>query len=302
MITVGAISEIPHNKETLTYENTSAVVTSFTTLNTKEATLQSDADVDIEMQYYQADSCSNLPSVTTNSTINGNLSLPPKLIQYFLEGSVLSYNICSAADEEVSDTHVIEFYILNNLQESSGTPPPPYESPSWHQKIKIGYNASVADQSEPGPGWICSKESELTFSVSKQSFYAVVVLPPSISDNVKVKYWYQSNITHKGIQISSLTPCPNSSLSGCTFHVRKHLPFEERCIIAHTNGDGDLQEHDAYIRIQITFRVWNGLVLFVCLGAVLVLASLVPFIVLCRRPLRRKMVALPTDIIQSVSL
>ena len=166
----------------------------------------------------------------------------------------------------------------------------------------VGYNASVANQSEPEPGWICSKESELTFSVLKQSFYAVVVLPPSISDNVKVKYWYQSNITHKGIQISSLTPCPNSSLSGCTFHVRKHLPFEERCIIAHTNGDGDLQEHDAYIRIQITFTVWSGLALFVCLGAVLVLASLVPCIVLCRRPLRRRMVALPSDIIHSASL
>lgn len=274
-------------------------MTSFTTLNTKDIILQSDADVDIETQYYQADSCSDLPSITTNKTINGNLSLPPKLIQYFLESSVLRYNICSAADKEVSHTHVIEFYILNNLQESSGTPPPPYKSPIRHQKIKIGYNASVADQFEPEPGWHCS---DVSYRVSKQSFYAVVVLPPSISDDVTVKYWYQSNVTHKGIRISSLSHCPNSSLSACTLHVHKHLPFDECCVIAHTKGVSNLQEHDAYIRIRITFTVWSGLALFVGLGAVLVLVSIIPCIVFCRRPLGRRMVAFSTDIIQSVSL
>ena len=298
MITVGALSGIPHNEGTLAYENTSSVVTTFNTLNTKEVTLQSDAEFDIKAQYYKADSCSNLPSLTMYSTIPGNLSLPPKVIGYFLEGSVLSYKVCSAADAKVGANQAIQFYILDNLKDSSRKPPPPYESPSQHSTIKVGYNANVANQSKPGPGWICSKESELTFRVSKQSYYAVVVFPPTVSDDINVKYWYQSNITHKKIKHSSLTPfCPNSSESECTLHVTKHLPLEEHCVIAHIEEIYQ-QGEDAYIRIQITFRVWNGLVLFVCLGAVLVLASLVPCIVLCRRPLRKNIVTLQNEMSQ----
>ena len=300
MITVGALSGIPHNEETLVYENTSAVVTTFVTLNTKEVTLQSDAEFDIETQYYKGDSCSNLPSVTKYSTIPGNLSLPPKMIGYFLEGSVLSYNVCSAADINVSENKAIQFYILDNLRDSSRKPPPPYEGPSQHRTIKLGYNASVANQSKPGPGWICSNESELTFRVSKQSYYAVVVFPPSISDDIKVKYWYESNITHKKIDHSFLTPfCPNNPENECTLHVMKHLPLEEHCVIAHIEEIYNRQGEDAYIRIQITFRVWIvGLVLLCFFGAVSVLAPLVLCIVICRRPLRKNIVAFQNEMSQ----
>ena len=296
MITVGAVSEIPHDKEILTYDNTSAVITSFTTLNTKGVTLQSNAEFDIETQYYRADSCSNIPSYTAYSTITGNLSLPPKMIGYFLEGSVLSYKVCSAADVKIAPYQAIQFYILDNLKESSTKPSPFYESPTRHWTIKVGYNASVANQSEPGPGWICSKETELMFSISKQSYYEVIVFPPSISENVRVKYWYQSNITHKGIQRSSLTPiCPNNSENACTFQVGKHLPLEKHCVVAHIQDIHNRQADDAYIRIQITFKVWNGLALFVCLGILLVVASLIPCIIGMRQLQKKCRTTPPTD-------
>jgi len=299
MITVGAVSEIPHNKETLTYENTTAVVTSFNTFNTEEVTLQSDAEFDIETQYYyHTKPCSKLPHFTTQSTITGNLSLPPKMIGYFLEGSFISYKVCAAADVEVDAHHAIQFYILDNLKDSSRKPPPPYESPTEHWTIKVGHNASVANQSEPGPGWICSKESELTFSVSKQGYYAVVVFPPSISENIRVKYWYQSNITHKGIQRSSLTPCPNSSESVCTIRVMRDLPFEEHCVIAHIEEIYNRQADDAYIRVQITFKAWNGLILFFILGIVFVVIPIIFCICLCRRTLQKASVVLQTEISQ----
>ena len=316
LIAVGALTDIPKSTDTDAYGNTSAVIATFSTLNVDEISLSEDSDpislqkyVDFKTDYYLTDSCLNLPSINTSFTNSSILSLPSKTIRYFLKGSVLSYNICSAAN--VTGDYIFDFFILKNLRDSAQNPPPPYKDPVRYSLLKVGFSENVTNEHEPGPGWKCHYESNdynLHYSVKRDGYYPVIILPPkSPPQNALIKYWYQVNIAQRHIDTTSrrLSLCqPNADSTTC--RPISHLPLAKYCIVAHVKANSVLkfkqdEAEDLYVNIRIEYHKWApGLPLFIASGILSVVLSLVPCICLYRRPLKKKVRQLPSDLLQSL--
>ena len=309
LISVCALSDYPSSGSQLAYGNTSAVVATFSTLNVDSISLIANNDeisremyIDLDTEFYYDDSCSHFEHVTTNQPpekgkiVNHTL----KEIQYFLEGSILSYYICSAANVTVGEH--IHFYILDNLQETF-MDDPPYDSFVLYKALCIGLNESVSNQTKPEAGWKCY---ELTYTIERRGYYPVVVFPPlPPPENTLIKYWYQANITQRSINTSVLTPCnPSSNQSLPTCHPTSHLPLTKSCIIAHVTVNNTESKHatdDLYVNIDIQYHNWTpGLPLFIVAGVACVVASVIPCAVLYRYQLKKRVRRLPSDFMNSL--
>ena len=211
LISVSALSDHPSDGSQLTYGGTSVVVATFPTLNVRSVSLTAitveinwKVDTDFETNFYYVSSCSNLH--VTNDTENETIIVevpsepqPLKEIRYFLKGSILSYNICSATNNtHAQENKHINFYILNNLREATVDIPPPYDHFVHHKQLNIGYNESVSSQNEPDVGWKCFFGRDLSYTIKDHGYYPVIIVPPlKPPENTLIKYWYQANIMQK---------------------------------------------------------------------------------------------------------
>ena len=311
LITVGALTDNPSSTNAVAYGNTSAVIATFSTLNVDSVSLFANTDelsqeffTDLDTKYYFSDSCSSFHHFTSYPKESGIASLPLKEIRYFLEDSILSYNICSAAN--VSVEHHIEFYILNDVQESTQLPPPPYKDYARYKKLKVGVSRNVSSQNMPEKGWKCY-DRELYYKIKRHGYYPVVILPPQNLDNTLIKYWYQQNITQRRINTSYLTPCqPNPDGSRTTCRPSSHLPLKEYCIVTHVSTKTDSKltgAEDLYVNIHIQYHKWSpGLPLFIVAGIISICLSLVPCICLYRRALKEQVRKWPSDFYNSLQV
>lgn len=307
LITVAALTDNPSNTNQYAYGNTSAVIASFSTLNVDSISLSTNNDevtrrfdlADLETRFYYTDSCSNLHSTRAEYKNTTLVSLHERLvdIRYFLEQSDMSFNVCSAANKQVNDH--INFYILNNLQDSLTDTALPYKHYERYWNLTVGFNENASNQTKPESGWNCCK---LYYKIHRPNYYPVVVLPPqSIPVDAVIKYWYQVNITQRKIDTGYLTPCHQSSdKSRC--RPNSHLPLQKHCIIAQVKANFDSRSEDLYVNIRIEYLKWApGLPIFLSAGTLGILLSLVPCLCLYRRPIKTRVKKLPSDFVNSIT-
>lgn len=305
LIMISALTDNPRNTNEYAYGNTSAVIATFSTLNVDSISLSTNNDeitrsflADLETRFYYTDSCSSLRYTSTEYKNTTPFSLHERLIEirYFLEHSFMSYNICSAANKQVDDH--INFYILNNLQDSTKETPLPYKNYVRYWNLTVGFNENVSNQTKPENGWKCHKHQ---YKVHHRNYYPVVVLPPlNLPLDTVIKYWYQVNITQRKIDLAYLTPCKqNSDKSRATCRFNSHLPLPKHCIISEVT---ESKSEDLYVNIHIEYHKWApGLPLYLSAGITSIFLSFVPCLCLYRHPIKKRVRKLPTDFVNSIT-
>ena len=310
LITISALTDNPRDTNEYAYGNTSAVIATFSTLNVGSITLSTNNDeitrsflADLETRFYYTDSCSSLNDHSTRTEYKNTtpFSLHERLVEirYFLEQSDISYNICSAANKEVDDH--INFYILKNLHDSTEDTPLPYKDFAYYRNLTIGFNENVSNQTQPENGWKCHK---LYYKIHHRNYYPVVVLPPqNVPLDTVIKYWYEFNITQKKINLGFLTPCEQSSdKSRATCHFNLHFPLQKHCIVTQVTANFESRTEDLYVNIDIEYHKWApGLPIYLSAGITSIVLSLVPCLCLYRRPIKKRVRKLPTDIVNSIT-